>query len=65
MLVTRQGGHGLEDPRMVVTLLVSVAAFTLMFAWLLMLRLTVLRTRSRISEVARAIAIAEFRAKGS
>ncbi|MFZ0657817.1 MAG: cytochrome c biogenesis protein CcsA [Candidatus Binataceae bacterium] len=65
VLVTRQGGHGLEDPRMVVTLLVSVAAFTLMFAWLLMLRLTVLRTRSRISEVARAIAIAEFRAKGS
>ncbi|MGC1341721.1 MAG: cytochrome c biogenesis protein CcsA [Candidatus Binataceae bacterium] len=65
VLVTRQGGHGLEDPRMIVTLLVAVAAFTLMFAWLLMLRLTVLRTRSRISEVARAIAIAEFPAKGS
>jgi heme exporter protein C len=65
VLVTRQGGHGLEDPRMVVTLLVSVAAFTLMFAWLLMLRLTVLRMRTRISEVTRAIAIAEFRAKGA
>lgn len=65
VLVTRQGGHGLEDPRMVVTLLVAVAAFTLMFAWLLMLRLTVLRTRTRIGEVARAIAMAEFRAKGA
>ena len=28
VLVTRQGGHGLEDPRMVVTLLVALAAFT-------------------------------------
>lgn len=65
VLVTRQGGHGLEDPRMVVTLLVAVAAFTLMFAWLLMLRLTVLRARTRIGEVARAIAMAEFRAKGA
>lgn len=65
VLVTRQGGHGLEDPRMVVTLLVAVAAFTLMFAWLLMLRLTVLRTRTRIGEVARAIAMTEFRAKGA
>ena len=46
VLVTRQGGHGLEDPRMIVTLLVAVAAFTLMFAWLLILRLTVLRTRA-------------------
>ena len=65
VLVTRQGGHGLEDPRMIVTLLVSIAAFTLMFAWLLMLRLAVLRTRNRIGEVARAIAMAEFRAKGA
>ncbi|MHB8381429.1 MAG: cytochrome c biogenesis protein CcsA [Candidatus Binataceae bacterium] len=64
VLVTRQGGHGLEDPRMIVTLLVSIAAFTLMFAWLLMLRLAVLRTHSRINEAARAIAMAEFRAKG-
>ena len=45
------------------TLLVSVAAFTLMFAWLLMLRFTVLRTRTRIVEAARTIAIVEFRAE--
>ena len=32
VLVTRQGGHGLEDPRMVATLLVSLAAFTALLA---------------------------------
>jgi heme exporter protein C len=62
VLVTRQGGHGLEDPRMVVTLLVSITAFTLMFAWLLMTRLAVLRARTRSIELAKAIAMAEFRA---
>jgi heme exporter protein C len=62
VLVTRQGGHGLQDPRMVITLLVSITAFTLMFAWLLMLRLAILRTRTRIGEVAHKVSIAEFRA---
>lgn len=61
VLVTRQGGHGLEDPRMVIALLVSLAAFTLLFAWLLMLRFSELRMRSRISAAARQIAIARFR----
>src|SRR5215813_3293939 len=37
VIVTRQGGHGLEDPRMIATLLVSMAAFTILFVWLLML----------------------------
>src|SRR5713226_8536885 len=37
VLVTREGSHGLEDPRMVVTLLVSLAAFTILFFWLMML----------------------------
>ncbi|MGO9450454.1 MAG: cytochrome c biogenesis protein CcsA [Candidatus Binataceae bacterium] len=62
VLVTRQGGHGLEDPRMVVTLLVSLAAFTLLFAWLLMLRFSELRMRARLETVAREIALARFRA---
>jgi len=62
VLVTRQGGHGLEDPRMVVTLLVSLAAFTLLFAWLLMLRFSELRMRARLGTVAREIALARFRA---
>jgi len=61
VLVTRQGGHGLDDPRMVVTLLVSLAAFTLLFAWLLMLRFSELRMRSRLGAMARQIAMARFR----
>ena len=61
VLVTRQGGHGLEDMRMVVTLLVSLAAFTLLFAWLLMLRFSELRMRSRLNAAAREIAIARLR----
>ena len=51
VLVTRAGEHGLEDPRMVVTLLVSLAAFTALFGWLLMLRFQQLRTRSRLFTV--------------
>ncbi len=62
VLVTRQGGHGLEDPRMVVTLLVSLGAFTLLFAWLLMLRFGELRMRSRLGAVARELAMRQFRA---
>jgi heme exporter protein C len=52
VLVTRQGGHGLEDPRMVSTLLVSMAAFTALFAWLLLLRFTTLRARTRLGYLA-------------
>ena len=62
VLVTRQGGHGLEDPRMVVTLLVSLAAFTLLFAWLLLLRFSELRMRTRLAALAREIALARLRA---
>jgi len=52
VLVTRQGSHGLEDPRMVATLLVSMAAFTALFVWLLMLRFVTLRTRTRLNFLA-------------
>ena len=58
VLVTRQGGHGLEDPRMVATLLVAMLAFTLFFAWLLMLRLNLLRVRSRLASTAHEINLA-------
>jgi heme exporter protein C len=58
VLVTKQGGHGLEDPRMVATLLVSLAAFTALWAWLLMLRFAQLRTRSRMGALAVRIAFA-------
>lgn len=59
VLVTRQGGHGLEDPRMVATLLVATVAFTVMFAWLLMLRFAQLRLRARMKELRRKLALAE------
>ncbi len=59
VLVTRQGGHGLEDPRMVATLLVATVAFTVMFAWLLMLRFAQLRLRTRMKELRRKLALAE------
>ena len=59
VLVTRQGGHGLEDPRMVVTLLVSLAAFTVLFGWMLMLRFGQLRTGSRLRTMRRELALAE------
>ncbi len=63
VLVTRQGGHGLEDPRMIATLIVSTLAFTVLFAWLLLLRLAELRTRSRIAALRRELAIAEAAAQ--
>jgi heme exporter protein C len=63
VLVTRQGGHGLEDPRMVATLLVSMAAFTALFAWLLMLRFATLRTRARLSRAATELGFAQAAAE--
>jgi heme exporter protein C len=62
VLVTRQGGHGLQDPRMVVTLLVSLLAFTVMWAWMLLVRFEQLRMRTRMAEVRREIALLEYRA---
>jgi heme exporter protein C len=59
VLVTRQGGHGLEDPRMIATLLVSMAAFTVLCIWLLMLRFATLRTSARIVNLGRQLALAE------
>jgi heme exporter protein C len=58
VLVTKQGGHGLEDPRMVATLLVSLAAFTALWAWLLLLRFSQLRARTRMGTLAVKLAFA-------
>jgi heme exporter protein C len=58
VLITRQGGHGLEDTRMVVTLLVSLAAFTALFLWLLTLRVALLRGSARLRSLVREIALA-------
>jgi heme exporter protein C len=57
VLVTRQGGRGLQDPRMVATLLVSTVAFTVMFAWLLSIRFATLRMRTRVMELRRELAL--------
>jgi heme exporter protein C len=62
VLVTRQGGHGLQDPRMVITLLVSLLAFTVMWAWMLLVRFGQLRMRTRMVAVRREIALLEYRA---
>src|ERR1700686_4884556 len=58
VLVTREGGHGVEDPRMVATLLVALAAFTALFVWLLCLRFATLRTQTRLNQVARELGFA-------
>jgi heme exporter protein C len=63
VLITRTGEHGLEDPRMVITLLVSLAAFTVLFGWLLMLRFQQLRTRSRLTTIRRDFALIEAAAQ--
>src|SRR5271156_3556978 len=59
VLVTKQGGHGLEDPRMIATLLVSLSAMTALWIWLLMLRFAQLRTRTRLNQVAMQLAFAD------
>src|ERR1700731_852990 len=65
VLVTRQGGHGLEDPRMVATLLVALAAFTALFIWILCLRFVTLRMHTRLAALARSLALAEAAAHDS
>jgi len=59
VLVTKQGGHGLEDPRMIATLLVSLVAMTVLWIWLLMLRFAQMRSRTRLNQVAMHLAFAE------
>ncbi len=59
VIVTRQGGHGLEDPRMIATLLVSMVAFTALCAWLMMLRFATLRTMAHIINLGRQLALVE------
>jgi heme exporter protein C len=59
VIVTRQGGHGLEDPRMIATLLVSMVAVTALGVWLLMLRFATLRITARIAQLGRELALME------
>ena len=57
VLLTRQNEHGLEDPRMVAALLISMAAFTILFVWLLGLRFKIIRLHSRLSGLKREMAL--------
>jgi heme exporter protein C len=59
VLVMRQGGHGLQDPRMVATLLVATAAFTALFFWILWLRFLTLRARGRLLRARLKLALVE------
>ncbi len=61
VIITRQGRHGLEDPRMIATLLVAFAAVTVLWIWLLMLRFSILRTARRLTELGGGLA--ELRAR--
>jgi len=57
VLLTRQNEHGLEDPRMVAALLISMAAFTILFVWLLGLRFKIIRLHSRLGGLKREMAL--------
>src|SRR5271169_4638310 len=59
VLVTRQGSHGLEDPRMIATLMVAMAAFTVLFLWLFWLRFATLRTRARLLRLRLKLALVQ------
>lgn len=63
VLLTRQGEHGLQDPRMIATLLMALGAFSLLFVWLLWLRLRTLRLGSKIASARRRLALYELEAR--
>lgn len=60
VLIMRGGGHGLQDPRMVATLLVSLVAFTLLFLWLLLTRIGIIRGGARVHELALKFNLAQI-----
>ena len=64
VLLTRQGEHGLQDPRMVAALLMSMAAFTVLFVWLLGLRFKMLRLHSRLIGLKRELALWQAAGEG-
>ncbi len=51
VLVTRQGGSGLTDPLMRLTLLTCMLAFFLLFLWLLRLRVRAARLQDTVDEL--------------
>lgn len=55
VLVTREGGTGLTDPRMQLTLLVAFVALLLLFFWLLKLRTSQVQLEAQLAETERAL----------
>jgi heme exporter protein C len=51
VLITRQGGTGLADPRMRVTLLVSFVAFALLLSWFIWIRNESARLQDEVDEL--------------
>jgi len=64
VLLTRQGEHGLQDPRMVAALLISMLAFTTLFVWFLSLRFKMLRVHSRLTGLKRDLALWQAAGEG-
>ena len=64
VLLTRQGEHGLQDPRMVAALLIAMLAFTTLFIWLLSLRFKMLRVHSRLTGLKRDLALWQAAGEG-
>jgi len=56
VLRTRQGGSGLTDPRMQVTLILCLVAFFLLFVWLLRLRLQTAALEDSTEEIRERLA---------
>lgn len=48
---TREGGSGLQDPRMQITLILTLLAFFLLFIWLLRIRLHNARMEEQLDEL--------------
>ncbi len=55
VITTREGGTGLTDPAMRLTLLTCMLAFFLLFVWLVWIRNENLRLRDSVEEVRRRI----------
>lgn len=56
VLVQKQGGSGLDDPLMRITLVVCMLAFFLLFLWLLRLRIHTARLQDTVEDLREALA---------
>lgn len=64
VLTTRDGGSGLQDPHMQLTLSVSFAAVALLYVWLVWLRYEGLRLHDRVEAVRQQVLAAPAAAAG-